>query len=89
MDAQAWMNRVDKKLDEIGDAIVSLARAEERIVTIFQRMESIEKRQASASERIEVLEKTSEKRGVFFSTTERFFWALVTAAVGLAAYYFR
>lgn len=89
MDAQAWMTRVDKKLDEIGDAIVSLARAEERIVTIFQRMETIEKRQADASDRLFELEKTSEKRSVFFSTTERLFWAIITAGVGLAAYYLR
>lgn len=88
-DTQAWMNRVDKKLDEIGKAIVSLARAEERIVTIFQRIEGMEVRQARMGERIEVLEKTSDQRTMFFTTTERLFWIFVSAAIGAAMYYLR
>ena len=36
------LSRVEKKIDSLQEAIISLARVEERLVTVFNRQSSIE-----------------------------------------------
>ena len=36
------LSRVEKKIDSLQEAVISLARVEERLVTVFNRQSSIE-----------------------------------------------
>ena len=38
------LDRIEEKLDKLSDAVVSLARMEERLITIFNRIEKVEDR---------------------------------------------
>lgn len=87
MNDEQWRNRVDQKLDQINEAIVTLARIDERIVTLFKRMDRYEEEQEEHSKDIAKLKQTSEARGAVFSRAERFVWILITVGVGTAGFW--
>ena len=82
IDDQLWRNRVDKKLDEINEAIVTLARIDERIVTLFKRMDRYETTQEEHTDKIAELQKSADSQVAVFSRAERFLWIVITVAVG-------
>jgi uncharacterized coiled-coil DUF342 family protein len=79
------LDRIEQKLDKMADAIVSLARMEERMVTLFKRMDSYDTKQDDLHDRVAELEQTSNARGLVFSWGERAVWILIT--LGLTAYF--
>lgn len=79
------LDRIEQKLDKMADAIVSLARMEERMVTLFKRMDNYEGSQTKIDERVSKLEKTSASRGTVISGLERLFWIVIT--VGLTVFF--
>lgn len=87
MNDEQWRNRVDQKLDQINEAIVTLARIDERIVTLFKRMDRYEEEQEEHSKDIAKLKQVSEARSAVFSRAERFLWVLITVAVGTAGFW--
>ena len=52
MSDDARLERIEKKLDQVGDAIVALARMEERMITLFKRMDALDADQSSQSRRL-------------------------------------
>ena len=79
---EARLERIEKKLDEMGEAIVALARMEERMVSLFKRMDSYDKAQTRNIERIENLEKVQGVNGQTLRFAERVFWIIISAFVG-------
>jgi light-regulated signal transduction histidine kinase (bacteriophytochrome) len=75
------LERIEQKLDEMSKAIVSLARMEERMVTLFKRMDTYDDAQDKLSDRVSKIEKVSGADGVTLRFLERIFWIVVTAAV--------
>jgi light-regulated signal transduction histidine kinase (bacteriophytochrome) len=75
------LERIEQKLDDMSKAIVSLARMEERMVTLFKRMDSYDDAQDKLSDRVAKIEKVSGADGVTLRFLERIFWIVVTAAV--------
>ena len=55
-DQTTRLNRIEEKLDKVGEAIISLARMEERMVTLFRRMDIYDKRQTTMEERVTKIE---------------------------------
>lgn len=82
MSEDARLERIEKKLDEVGQAIVLLARMEERMVTLFKRMDTFDTEQASHSTRIAAIEGKVGNNGQMLRFAERLFWIIATAAVG-------
>ena len=78
----ARLERIEKKLDDMSEAIVALARMEERMVSLFKRMDSYDKSQARNIERLEKLEKVQGVNGQTLRFAERVFWIIISAAVG-------
>jgi hypothetical protein len=76
------LGRIESKLDKLSDAIVSLARMEERMITLFKRMDSYDSYQKKLDDRVDELEEISQGRGHFLRLFERVFWIVITAAVG-------
>ena len=67
--------RIESKIDDLQEAMVSLARVEERIVTIFNRQSDIEKRVNNMDNNL-----TKIRPAILFA--ERIFWICM---VGLAS----
>tara|TARA_A100001011_G_C13949415_1_gene690605 strand:+ start:413 stop:649 length:237 start_codon:yes stop_codon:yes gene_type:complete len=66
------IERIESKIDDLQEAIVSLARVEERITTIFSRQTKIEEQVNSMDEKLSKIHPS-----VAFA--ERLFWIAVVA----------
>jgi len=83
------LNRIEEKVDKLSEAVVELARIEERMVTIFNRLDSFEGLFNKFDVRIDDMERQSLVRGQKIAFAERFFWMILTGAVGLCFVYLR
>lgn len=81
MSEENRLERMEKKLDEMSKAIISLARMEERMVTLFKRMDAYDDQQDKLFDRLAKVEKVSGADGVTLRFLERIFWIVVTAGV--------
>ena len=77
------LSRMEDKLDKLSEAVVYMARMEERMVSVFKRMDSMNDAYKRFDERMDKLEELSIKRGQTIAFAERLFWILVTACAGL------
>ena len=83
------LERIENKLDEVGRAIIALARIEERMITLFKRMDSLDAEQSSQNRRLTLVENRVGSNGQSLRFAERLFWIVATAAVGLVFYKMR
>jgi len=83
------LNRIEGKLDKLAEAVVSLARMEERMITLFNRMGKYEERQEGLEERIDEVEESIVRNSHTLRFAERVFWVVVTAAVSTGFWYLR
>jgi hypothetical protein len=83
------LERIENKLDEVGKAIVALARMEERMITLFKRMDSLDAEQTSQGRRLHIVESKVGNNGQALRFAERLFWIVATAGVGLIFYKLR
>jgi len=83
------LHRIELKLDKLAEAVVQLARMEERLVTLFNRMDSWETRQLKIESRVDdlKLEVRNNRSVVMFG--ERLFWIVLTAGIGTAFWLLR
>lgn len=78
------LERIEKKLDQMGEAIVALARMEERMITLFKRMDTLDQEQTQHGRRLQMIEGKVGNNGQTLRFAERVFWIVVTAAVAYA-----
>ena len=83
------LNRIESKLDKLAEAVVSLARMEERMITLFNRMGKYEERQDSLEARVDDVETDIVKNGTTLRFAERVFWVVITAAISTGFWYLR
>ena len=83
--------RMEKQIDKLGDKIDDLtkvvtvmARIEERMITLFKRMESYEDRHDSFDGRLSMVEQNTTQRGVVDRVLEKGFWLVVGGAIAFA-----
>jgi hypothetical protein len=76
------LSRIEAKLDKLADAVVSLARMEERMLTIFKRIEHYEDRQQKIEDRVAEIEKDDASKDSIFSVVNRSIW--LVAGIALA-----
>ena len=71
------LSRVEKKIDTLQEAIVSLARVEERLVTVFNRQSHIETKVDAIENKMDSLaENMASAR-----TMVRLIWVVVVAGI--------
>ena len=84
------LSRMEDKLDKLSEAVVEMARMEERLLTIFKRLEHMDAAFKKYDDRVDEIEKQAlAKRTEKNSFAERLFWMVVTGAVGLAFVFLR
>jgi len=81
-------DRIEKNLDKLGDKIdeltkvvTAMARIEERMVTLFKRMDRYDEAQADMDDRLAEVEKVSTKRGVVYQLIDKGFWLVIGAGL--------
>ncbi|MBO9484132.1 hypothetical protein [Salinisphaera sp. G21_0] len=83
------LDRIDVKLDKLSEAVSHLARIEERISHQNDNMNQLDSKLSEMEARIRALELQGSSRGVLLAGIERFGWLVVSALIGLVAYFFR
>ena len=72
---------IETELKEIRKAIVVLARVEERLVTVFKRIDSFEEAIKKHNDRITAVEQNSGNNGQALRFAERIFWIVLAAGI--------
>lgn len=85
-DTSGRLNRIEAKLDQVAEAIIALARVEERTVAIQELINGVRREQDQIETRLRDLEKASARQGGGFSVYERGFWVVAAAAVGFTVF---
>lgn len=76
------LERIENKLDTMSDAIVALARLDERMITLFKRMDTLDADQAAQGRRLHIVEGKVGNNGQALRFAERVFWIVATSGVG-------
>lgn len=76
------LERIERKLDTMAEAIVTLARMEERMVTLFRRMDTYDQTQTQLVERVNKLERHVGTNGQALRFAERLFWIVAAGIIG-------
>ncbi len=83
MDVEQRLTRFEEKLDGINEALVSLARIEERVTTILKHNDRIHEQVQQLDNRIDELESQNAVQEFTLGKGERMFWLGMTVFVGL------
>jgi len=75
------LGRIEEKLDKLADAVVGLARMEERMLSIFKRIEKYEEKQQQLETRVNGLEIDDAGKNSVIRVIEKLTWLVVGIAL--------
>ena len=80
------LQRIEEKVDRLAEAMISVARAEEKISTLMNDHEKMYERLNRLSAKIDDVQRTVDENARTVSIINKLFWAVITAiAIGLAS----
>ena len=77
------LTRIEDKIDKLADMLISLARAEEKLIGLEGDKTFMMERMLKGEERVDVIEKKVDESAVTVKVINRIFWILL--AVGVSA----
>jgi short-subunit dehydrogenase len=77
--------RIEEKIDKLADALVSIARTEEKLINMQQKYSAQYDRMNRFSEKLDVLEQTTIQNSQTVTTINRVFWIALIAVAGAIA----
>ena len=83
------LQRMEDKIDRMSQAIIAMARMEERMITVFKRLDAFDETAKKIDARMDEAEKQAIARGQKIAFAERLFRMVLSGAVGLAFIYLR
>ena len=76
------LDRIENKLDSLSDAIISIARAEEKITMLAKYGETQASQILKIVERLESLEQKVSSNEIVVNVINKLFWIVLTGIVG-------
>lgn len=73
------LDRIEEKIDELTKVVTELARIEERMITLFRRMDRYDLEHAALAVRLTAIEQVTISRGVIHYALDKGFWLVVGA----------
>lgn len=81
------LDRIEAKIDKLSETVISLARAEEKLISLENDKKFIMERMVKNEEKLDVVEKKIDETSVTVRVINRLFWivivAVITGAVGM------
>lgn len=77
------IDRLGEKVDDLTKVVTAMARIEERMITLFKRMDRYEADRSEIVDRVTQVEKITTQRGVVFHAMDKGFWLVIGAAVAV------
>ena len=85
MTTNARLDRIEEKLDNLTEAMVSLARAEEKILGIKEDQTNMYDRMNRFSEKLDSIERQVQDNAQTVKIINKLFWVAVIAVAGSIA----
>ena len=79
------LDRIEEKIDKLTDAMVTIARAEEKLVNMEQKYSAQYDRMNKFSEKLDALEKITSENSQTVYTINKLFWVALIAVVCLTS----
>jgi len=76
-------DRIETKLDKLSEAMVSLARTEEKIMAMENERANQMNRMNRFSEKLDNIEKKCDDNARTVSTINKLFWVVIVAVIGV------
>ena len=83
MDA-ARLDRIETKIDKLAETVISLARAEEKLIALESDREEIHRRVGNVEEAVLKVDRKIDDQGVTVQVINRLFWIIVSVAAAAA-----
>lgn len=83
--ADQRLDRIEAKIDKLAEAIVSIARAEEKLVSLENDKKFLMERMIKMEERVNLVEKKTDDNSSAISIIQRITWIAISTAVAAAA----
>lgn len=78
------LDRIEQKIDKLAEAIVSIARAEEKLVMLENDKKFLMQRMIELDERVNTVEKKTDENTTTISVIQRITWIAISTAVAAA-----
>jgi len=79
---ESRLDRIETKIDKLADAMISLARAEEKIIALQDDHENMRERMNKLSVKLDEIQKAVDDNSRTVSIINKIVYAAVVAAVG-------
>ena len=79
------LDRIEAKIDKLTDAMVSVARAEEKLVNMEQKYAAQYERMNKFSEKLDQLERIVGQNTATVNTINKLFWVAIISMAGAIA----
>ena len=83
------LERIEEKLDKLSDTVSDLARIEERMLSVFKRLDRHEKRLDDQEDDLKNLSNSVLLNSKTNTSIERLFWVIITATASVVVYMFK
>ena len=78
------IDKFGDKLDELTKVVTDLARIEERMITLFKRMDQYDRKHDSLDARLTTVEEDTTQRGVIDRVMDKALWLILGAGLAFA-----
>jgi exonuclease VII large subunit len=79
------LDRIEAKIDKLSETVISLARAEEKLISLENDKKFLMERMLKNEEKVDQIEKKVDETNVTVRVINRLFWIVVVAVVTGAA----
>jgi predicted nuclease with TOPRIM domain len=80
------LEKIESKLDRLSEAVVSIARIEERVTTVLKQNDRLFSSFDDLSKRVEIVETKSNVNQKTITFAERFVWVVISAVIAAVMY---
>jgi len=87
--AEYRIEKIEATLDRLVEAMTQIAVVDERLISLFKRMERFEKRLDEQEDELREIKETVIVNSKLITSTERVFWIAVSAGASALVYFLR
>lgn len=79
------LDRIESKIDKLSEAMITIARAEEKLISMEQKYTAQYERLNRFSEKLDELERIVTKNAATVTTINKLFWIAIISMAGAIA----
>lgn len=85
MSDDSRLDRIESKIDKLSEAMITVARAEEKLISMEQKYAAQYDRMNKFSEKLDELERIVTQNATTVNTINKMFWVAIIAMAGAIA----